>query len=262
MYVTVLTAVPYGTYYVKLLSLTVHSPSQDLIAFVTRVQTSVRQLLPALRCGVTQRASRRRRPVALPERNRARAPARRLGTRSAPLGAVCSSRTELTPLFVFVRAQLDCLSHLLEAGDAVSSTVDPSGQSPAHVAAWGGQASWLLWLLQTGADANQQDSYGETPVHKAAKAGSLECISVLVASEARLEICNNEGKTAEELAWASGFPECGRLLETLTYIQRCGSSAVGRAPRHGGEPFHCTLAGQKRASSSPGAQDGKRRREW
>lgn len=33
------------------------------------------------------------------------------------------------------------------------------GQSPAHLAACGGQAFCLLWLLQTGADANQQVGY-------------------------------------------------------------------------------------------------------
>ncbi|KAL4597414.1 ankyrin repeat domain-containing protein 37 [Arapaima gigas] len=154
--------------------------------------------------------------------------------------------------------QLDCLSSLLEAGDAVNSMADPCGQSPAHVAAWGGQASCLLWLLQSGADANQQDRCGETPIHKAARAGSAECLGVLVASDARLDICNNEGKTAEDLAWACGFPYCARLLETL----RCIRNPVGDvAAQDRRGLFCCTLAGQKRVLGSPEVQGGKRPRE-
>ena len=53
-------------------------------------------------------------------------------------------------------AQLFCTSSLLEAGSAVNGAEDASGQSPAHVAACGGEAFCLLWLLQTGADPNQQ----------------------------------------------------------------------------------------------------------
>lgn len=42
------------------------------------------------------------------------------------------------------------------------------GQSPAHLAACGGQAFCLLWLLQTGADANQQVGYAvsKTSINK------------------------------------------------------------------------------------------------
>lgn len=51
---------------------------------------------------------------------------------------------------------MDCSCSLLQIGCAVNSTGDKSGQSPAHLAACGGEAFCLLWLLQTGADANQQ----------------------------------------------------------------------------------------------------------
>lgn len=45
---------------------------------------------------------------------------------------------------------------LLQAGCGVNAPADTSGQSPAHLAARGGQASLLLWQLRTGADSNQQ----------------------------------------------------------------------------------------------------------
>ncbi|XP_016097302.1 ankyrin repeat domain-containing protein 37 [Sinocyclocheilus grahami] len=90
-------------------------------------------------------------------------------------------------MFLLETESLDCTSNLFESGFAVNGGLSGRGQSPAHLAACGGQAFCLLWLLQTAADANQQDASGETPMHKAARAGSLECISVLMASEAHFE---------------------------------------------------------------------------
>ncbi|NXA46561.1 ANR37 protein, partial [Nothocercus julius] len=78
-------------------------------------------------------------------------------------------------------------SSLLEAGTAVNAPADASHQSPAHLAACGGQALFLLWQLQTGANLNQQDCLGEAPIHKAAKVGSLECLALLVAGDAKIE---------------------------------------------------------------------------
>ncbi|MBN3317327.1 ANR37 protein, partial [Atractosteus spatula] len=53
-------------------------------------------------------------------------------------------------------SQLDCRGGLVQAGSAVNCAGDPCGQSPLHLAASGGDAFCLLWLLQTGGDANQQ----------------------------------------------------------------------------------------------------------
>ncbi|KAG5848318.1 ankyrin repeat domain-containing protein 37 [Anguilla rostrata] len=159
-------------------------------------------------------------------------------------------------------SQLDCLSNLLEAGCAVNSTGDPSGQSPAHLAACGGQAFCLLWLLQTGADANLQDSSGETPIHKAARAGSLECISVLIASDAQLEICNHDGKTAEDLAWTYGYLECGKYLSTLRMNRSLKHTApaerVSMEMASGGG----TAVGQKRTCDFGVVPDRKRVCDW
>ncbi|XP_042558903.1 ankyrin repeat domain-containing protein 37 isoform X2 [Clupea harengus] len=161
--------------------------------------------------------------------------------------------------------RMDCADNLFEAGYAVNSCGDNWGQTPAHLAACGGQAFCLLWLLQTGADANQQDISGETPVHKAARAGSLECLSALVASASQLEICNNDGKTAEDLAWHYGFTECGRFLSTLRLTRQhkgCIDVPEERTCRTRPDTLSCTAAGQKRGRVSPDAQDGKKSRDW
>ncbi|KFO99402.1 Ankyrin repeat domain-containing protein 37, partial [Calypte anna] len=86
-------------------------------------------------------------------------------------------------------------SNLLEAGNGVNAPADAFGQSPAHLAACGGEAFFLLWQLQTGANLNQQDCLGEAPIHKAAKVGSLECLALLVAGDAKIDLCNNSGQT-------------------------------------------------------------------
>ncbi|MBN3301741.1 ANR37 protein, partial [Amia calva] len=153
-------------------------------------------------------------------------------------------------------------SNLAQAGAAVNCSGDSSGQCPAHLAACGGQAFCLLWLLQTGADANQQDSYGEAPIHKAAKAGSLECVSVLVARDARLELCNNDGLTAEDLAYSYGFHECARFLSTVKTNQHLKTSGLSKTIPLGHENQSRSLAGQKRATVDVGDNERKRARDW
>ncbi|XP_056585717.1 ankyrin repeat domain-containing protein 37 [Triplophysa dalaica] len=164
-------------------------------------------------------------------------------------------------MFLLETVSVDCVSCLFESGFAVNCGLD-SGQSPAHLAACGGQAFCLLWLLQTGADANQKDATGETPMHKAARAGSAECISVLMASDAKIDICNNSGKTAEDIAWSCGFEECAKFLNThrrtqdLRNVSSLSSLLVERRVLIG------SLAGQKRGCTGSDAEDGKKSRDW
>ncbi|KAM4050846.1 ankyrin repeat domain-containing protein 37 [Anomaloglossus baeobatrachus] len=147
------------------------------------------------------------------------------------------------------------LSELMECGGAVNSPGDALGQTPAHLAAHGGQAFILLWQLQTGVDINQQDLFGETLIHKAARCGSLECLSVLVAHDARLDVCNKEGLTAEALALSRGFKECARYLATVKQTQDTFSRA-----RSSMQHLKETPAGIKRGQCNISATYGKRRR--
>ncbi|KAJ8335901.1 hypothetical protein SKAU_G00392430 [Synaphobranchus kaupii] len=132
-------------------------------------------------------------------------------------------------------SQLDCLSNLLEAGCAVNST---------------------------GADANQQDSSGETPIHKAARVGSRECISVLIASDAQLETCNNDGKTAEDLAWSYGYLECAKFLNTLRMNRHLKRSAPAEHVAPETASASGTVVGQKRTCDVGVVRDGKRACDW
>ncbi|XP_053772364.1 ankyrin repeat domain-containing protein 37 isoform X2 [Desmodus rotundus] len=149
--------------------------------------------------------------------------------------------------------EVDSLKHLLEAGASVNAPPDPCQQSPVHLAAGGGSACLLLRQLQTGADLNQQDVFGEAPIHKAAKVGSLECLSLLVASEAQIDLCNNNGQTAEDLARSYGFPECAKFLTAIKCMQTKKSSEPSSTD-------HCvpTLR-QKRGFESAESTSGKRK---
>uniref|UniRef100_A0A8P0SCR6 Ankyrin repeat domain-containing protein 37 n=1 Tax=Canis lupus familiaris TaxID=9615 RepID=A0A8P0SCR6_CANLF len=149
--------------------------------------------------------------------------------------------------------EVDGVQHLLEAGASVNAPPDPCEQAPVHLAAGGGLACFLLWQLQSGADLNQQDVFGEAPLHKAAKVGSLECLSLLVASDAQIDLCNKNGQTAEDLAWACGFLECAKFLTTIKCMQTIKSS--DRSDRD-----HCVpVLRQKRSFGSAENTTGKRK---
>ncbi|XP_050803171.1 ankyrin repeat domain-containing protein 37 isoform X2 [Gopherus flavomarginatus] len=158
-------------------------------------------------------------------------------------------------------SESDGLSLLLEAGTGVNAPADAFGQSPAHLAACGGQAFFLLWQLQTGANLNQQDCHGEAPIHKAAKVGSLECLALLVASDARIDLCNKDGQTAEDLAWAFGFLECAKFLTTAKHTQnmKLKEQSSCSLKDNCGLPREAS-SGQKRACGIMGPTNRKRRR--
>ncbi|XP_068134797.1 ankyrin repeat domain-containing protein 37 [Hyperolius riggenbachi] len=151
--------------------------------------------------------------------------------------------------------EVDSLSQLMESGWEVNSPGDRLGQTPAHLAACGGQAFFLLWQLQTGVDIHQQDLLGETLAHKAARSGSIECLSVLIAHDARLDVCNKDGLTPEDLAVFGGFDECAKYLATVKHTQDIFSRA--QSSMHN---LKDTTAGLKRVQSSTAASCGKRRR--
>ncbi|KAE8629771.1 hypothetical protein XENTR_v10000588 [Xenopus tropicalis] len=152
-------------------------------------------------------------------------------------------------------SECDGLSSLMECGGAVNSPGDTLGQSPAHLAACGGQAFFLLWQLQTGVDVNQQDCFGEAPIHKAARSGSMECLSLLIASDARIDMCNKDGHTAEDVALSCGFLDCARYLATIKLTQDTFSRA--QSSLHN---LKETAAGVKRGQCCQSISHGKRRR--
>ncbi|XP_063166273.1 ankyrin repeat domain-containing protein 37 [Candoia aspera] len=153
-------------------------------------------------------------------------------------------------------------SPLLETGTEVNLAAAAFVQSPAHLAAGGGHAFFLLWQLQTGANLNQQDWLGEAPIHKAAKVGSLECLTLLVASQASIDLRNNNGQTAEDLALSFGFLECAQFLMRVKQIQNKKAGTQYNPSLHDSdESIHTdTTTRQKRACERNRLISKKRRR--
>ncbi|KAG2456842.1 ANR10 protein, partial [Polypterus senegalus] len=71
-------------------------------------------------------------------------------------------------------------------------------QTPAHIAAFGGHPECLLWLVQTGADINRQES---------------DSTSIRLGTVTSLR--NASGLTAADLAHAQGFHECAEVLSNV-----------------------------------------------
>nr|XP_035922018.1 E3 ubiquitin-protein ligase HACE1-like isoform X1 [Halichoerus grypus] len=67
-----------------------------------------------------------------------------------------------------------------------------------HIAANCGSVECLVLLLKKGANPNYQDISGCTPLHLAARNGQKKCMSKLLEYSADVNICNNEGLTAED----------------------------------------------------------------
>ncbi|XP_043925092.1 ankyrin repeat domain-containing protein 37 [Protopterus annectens] len=159
-------------------------------------------------------------------------------------------------------SEFNQLSKVLEIGDAINLAGDAISQSPVHLAACGKEAFCLLQFLQSGGNADQQDSSGEAPLHKAARSGSLECISLLVASGASIDLYNTDGQTAEDIAWSCGFSECATYLAVTRSSQCLKSYGCPGSTRKFfcSAPLEDRLLGKKR--SHTGAEDvtGKRAR--
>ena len=62
--------------------------------------------------------------------------------------------------FMYCVLQLQCLMKLLECGASCDAATERLNQSPAHIAAYGGQSHCLKWLLHCGATICRQVTYG------------------------------------------------------------------------------------------------------
>lgn len=73
------------------------------------------------------------------------------------VGAACL-RVPFLNVSLFLLLQLECVLRLVQVGCEVNAVTTRFSQTPAHIAAFGGNPECLVWLLQAGADINRQVS--------------------------------------------------------------------------------------------------------
>jgi Protein of unknown function (DUF1566)/Ankyrin repeats (3 copies)/Ankyrin repeats (many copies) len=99
------------------------------------------------------------------------------------------------PIHDAVRAgELNKVEVLLkDQPNLVSSKDEKLGQTPLHIAAFGGRIDIAKLLLANKADVNAKANNGATPLHLAAAKGDKDMVELLVASKAEVNAVDNDG---------------------------------------------------------------------
>lgn len=77
----------------------------------------------------------------------------------------------------------------------INSKDQTTGQGALHIAVKRGDTTYILFLLQHGADPNIRDAAGTTPLMLAVTEGQGECIDPLIAGRANVNLANDRGET-------------------------------------------------------------------
>ncbi|XP_045583437.1 arf-GAP with coiled-coil, ANK repeat and PH domain-containing protein 2 isoform X2 [Procambarus clarkii] len=136
----------------------------------------------------------------------------------------------LTPDLVLFRAceahNLPMMSHSIAVGaDKNWHNPDENGQTPMHQAVKSGSVMAVQHLLINGARSNEQDSKGHTPLHLASLLSNIGQVCLLLKHRVDLNICNNNGQKAIDLALESSEPDVVTLLRVASlseHIDRDG----------------------------------------
>jgi ankyrin repeat protein len=80
-------------------------------------------------------------------------------------------------------------------GSIINTKERGSGEGALHIVARRGDATYLRFLLQKGANPNIQDDKGNTPMLVAATAGYLEGVTILATYKANVNLGNASGET-------------------------------------------------------------------
>ena len=112
------------------------------------------------------------------------------------------------------RGDLDKAEKLIRAGANINAKFRlTGGQTTLTMAATGGSAKVVTWLLEHGAEPNAVTDSGRTALMQAAMRGNHDQVRVLLAHGADADISDKNGETALTLAQGHGHDEVAIMLE-------------------------------------------------
>jgi ankyrin repeat protein len=118
-------------------------------------------------------------------------------------------------------------------------SIEPSEDTPLHIAAWQGDLETVTSLVESGADVNVRNSYGQTPLYDAASGGHYDVVEYLIANGADVNAQNEEGQTPLHVAIWWMYDDVAQLLlangADINVRARHGKTALHLAAEWGWE---------------------------
>lgn len=127
----------------------------------------------------------------------------------------------------------EAVQQIQQAGVDVAHVKDFAGLSAAHVAARGGHADILKWLIQGYVPVGEINDMGEQCIHIACKAGKLQCVRILLNHSLNLVYDTTpDGDTPIHIASREGWVDIVKLILEECYISTSVMNEKGNTPLH------------------------------
>ena len=160
------------------------------------------------------------------------------------------------------KRDIQAVKALIEKSPSVLDSRDGDGMTPLHYAAIGGDAAFIHYLVDKGANLELRDSRAQTPLHMAAMNDRKEAAEALIKRGADLEKRDDYARTAFILcARERGQAATARILldagAEIDAADKFGSTALGLAAWRGKREFVDLLL--ERGAAVPESGDEWRR---